>query len=369
MGVMKAAAAVLLAATAFSPVVRAEPGRGPAPALILLDWYGKSPASTPKFVRDNLEFLESQPFDGLALYVRAPDLSLNVTTGVMSRDPIPFEKIAEVLKPVAGLKSRTLVHNFAAVLTLKTPDLFDDWSVILQNFGFLARACREAGLEGIVFDNENYDVRWADYPTGVAHPRKTLAEYQEQARLRGKQVLRALAAAYPDITVLTLHGPYVSEPKAPAPLFPSWHLANRLLGPFFAGFVEGAGAKARVVDGGELYHLRTADEFRRSSDWRKKTLASDAVDCAYLPKDVRAQWAGRVEIAFGLYDRPFGGQAMDPAVLKATLTHALKQTDRIVWLYVEGPTFLRPPDKGGAAADWVAAVRQGRDEALRKPSR
>jgi hypothetical protein len=358
---MKSAALVFLAAMALMPAAHGAKERKPGPYLILHDWYGKSPASTPSFVREHLAFLESQPFDGLALYLRAPDLSINVTTTVMSRDPIPYEKIVDVLKPMAGLGSRTLVHNFAAVLSLKTPDVFDDWSVLLQNVAFLARACREAALEGIYFDNENYEVRWADYPTGVAHPRKTLAEYQSQARLRGKQVMKAMTTAYPRVTVLTLHGPYVSEPKAPAPLFPSWHLSNRLLGPFFAGFLEGAGAEARIVDGGELYHLRTAEEFRRSYDWRKNELPSDAVDCAYLPKEVRARW-GRVELAFGVYDRPFGGREMDPAILKATLTHALKQTDRYAWLYVEGPTFLLPPAKGGAEADWVAAVRQARKQ-------
>ena len=369
MGLLRSAAVAFLAALSLSPAARGEAGRDAAPRLILHDWYGKSPASTPSFVKEHLAFLETQPFDGLALYLRSPDLSLNVTTSVMSREPLAVEKIAEVLKPVAGLPFKTLAHNFAAVLTLKTPDLFDDWSVVLQNFGFLARASREAGLKGIYFDNENYEVRWADYPTGVAHPRKTLAEYQAQARLRGKQVMRALTAAHPDITVLTLHGPYISEPKAPSPLFPSWHLSNRLLGPFFAGFVEGAGARARIIDGGELYHLRTAEEFRRSYDWRKTALASDDVDCAYLPREIRARWAEQVEVSFGLYDRPFGGQEMDPAILERTVTRALKQTDGTVWLYVEGPTFLLPPSKGGADADWVAAVRRGREEALRRASR
>lgn len=349
--------------------------RGPAresksaPCLILHDWFGKSPVATPSYVRDNLEFLESQPFDGLALYLRTPDLSLNVTTSVMSLDAVPYEKIAAVLKPLERVKFKNLVHNFAAVLTLKTPDLFEDWSVIVGNFGALARAAREAGLKGVYFDNENYETRWADYPRGVAQPRKTLAEYQVQARLRGKQIMQAMTAAYPEITVLTLHGPYVSEPKAPSPLFPSWALANRLLGPFFAGFVEGAGPKARCVDGGELYHLRTEEEFRQSYEWRKTGLVSDRVDCAYVPATLRPAWAGRVEIAFGLYDRPFGGREMTPEILKAAVTHSLRRTDRYVWLYVEGPTLLKPPDRGGADAEWVRAIRQGREEALRKPAR
>jgi hypothetical protein len=340
-----------------------------APCLILHDWFGQSPAATPSYVREHQKFLESQPFDGLALYLRSPDLSQNVTLSVMSDTPLTVEAIAGVLAPVARLSFTSLRHNFAAVLSRNPPDLFDDWSVVILNFGALARAAREAGLEGVYLDNENYGVRWADYPSGVAYPGKSLQEYQAQARLRGRQVLTAMTAVFPDITVLTLHGPYVSEPKAPSPLFPSWQLSNRLLGPFFAGFVEGAGPKTRVVDGGELYHLRTPEEFRQSYEWRKKTIASDRVDCAFLPPALRAQWSARVELAFGVTDRPFGGLGMDAAGLKSALTQALVHSDRYAWLYVEGPTLLAPPARGGAPAEWVDAVRQARNEAIRLASR
>lgn len=340
-------------------------GKG-APALILQDWFGKSPASTPTYVRDNLKFLESQPFDGLAIYVRSPDLSVNVTTAVLSDTALTLEAITDVLRPIARIQFKTLKHNFAAVLGLRPPDVFDDWTVVARNFGFLARAAREAGLKGVYFDNENYGVKWANYPKGVAYPAKTLAEYQAQARLRGRQVMEAMAAGFPDIVVLTLHGPYVSEPKAPSPLFPSWQNSNRLLGPFFAGFVEGAGDRAVCVDGGELYHLRKEEDFRRSYEWRRNAFASDQVDCAYVPPAARAKWAGRVEVAFGVYDRPFGGQPMDAPTLKSVLTHALRRTDRYVWLYIEGPTLLAPPERGGADAGWVQAIREGREQGSRR---
>jgi hypothetical protein len=364
-----------LALAAAALLAGASPGQGSgaqgkaAPCLILHDWFGKSPAATPAYVREHFEFLESQPFDGLALYLRTPDLSLNVSGSVMSDTPLGAEKIAGVLQPVARLPWKTLLHNFAAVLSQHPPDVFDPWNVVVENFGALARAARDAGLEGVYFDNENYGTRWADYPSGVAYPQKSLRDYQVQARLRGKQLMQAMTAAFPEITVLSLHGPYISEPKAPSPLFPSWQRSNRLLGPFFAGFVEGAGTRARVVDGGELYHLRSPEEFRKSYEWRKRTIASDRVDCAYLPAELRAQWPTRVDVAFGILDQPFGGQAMDPAVLQASLTHALRQTDRYVWLYVEGPTLLAPSSQGGAPADWVAAVRQARADALRPSSK
>jgi hypothetical protein len=358
-------AALLLLSCAPGPWAEAEGAKKKSgPLLLLHDWFGSSPAATPTFVRDNLEFLESQPFDGLALYLRTPDLKTNVTAKVLSDSRLSLEQIQEVLRPLASVRFRTLLHNFAAVLSQNPPDVFDDWEGVLQNFGNLARAAREARLEGVYLDNENYGTHWTDYPSGVAYPKRSLQEYQDQARLRGRQVMKAMAAVYPELTVIVLHGPYVSESKAPHPLFPSWEHANRLQGPFFSGLVEGAGPASRCVDGGELYHLRSAEDFQRSYEWRKSSLASDRVNCAYLPPAVRARWPATVEIAFGLYDRPFGGAPMDPPALRSCVRLALSRTDRYVWLYVEGPTFLRPPDRGGAPAEWVDAVRQGRADAL-----
>ena len=351
-----------------SPGAAQADGKG-TPLLLLHDWFGKSPVASPTFVKEHLDFLESQPFDGLALYLRSADLRVNVTAGVLSRARFSDEDIDGVLSPVASLPFRRLRHNFAAVLSGNPPDVFDDWEGVVRNFGRLARAARAARLEGIYLDNENYGSRWTDYPSGVAHPERTLAEYQDQARLRGRQVMEAMAAAFPDVTVLVLHGPYISEPRAPRPLFPEWAAANRLMGPFFVGLVEGAGESGHVVDGGELYHLRTEEDFRRSYEWRKSELPSDRLDCPYLPPALRARWSRTVGIAFGLYDRPAAGAPMDPATLRTLVERALLRTDRYVWLYVEGPPFLLPPEKGGAPAEWVSAVRDGRDAALKVRSR
>lgn len=358
------AAAVLLLLLPAAACAGSDAKKKSGPLLLLHDWFGTSPAASPAYVRDHLAFLESQPFDGIVLYLRTPDLAINVTAKVMSASRVTAEQIEQVLQPLAAVQFRSLLHNFAAVLSSSPPDVFDDWGDVVRNFTHLARAAKDFRLKGVYIDNENYGTRWADYPAGVAYPRRTLPEYQEQARLRGKQVLQAMSAVYPEITVVMLHGPYISEPKAPHPLFPSWEGSNRLLGPFFAGAVDGAGPAATCVDGGELYHLRSAEDFQKSYEWRRSTLASDRVNCSYLPPSARSRWDRTVSIAFGLYDRPFGGFPMDAATLRACVARAMARSDRYVWLYVEGPTFLSPPGQEGAPADWVSAVRLGRADGL-----
>lgn len=357
---------ILVALAGIAPA-QASPGPATAgPYLILHDWFGDSPCPTPTFLRQNKTFVETLPFDGIAVYLRSPDGADNITMDLMVNKPIGPAAMARVLAPLKGLRLNTLTQNFAAIFSGRPPDFFNDWSIIVQNFADLARAAREAGLKGVYFDNENYFSKWSYYPIGVEHPTLTLKAYQDQARLRGRQVMEAMVAQFPDIVVISLHGPYISEPKAPAPLFPQWHSTNQLMGPFFCGFLEGAGKRATCVDGGKLFHLRTPQEFQESYGWRKAGIAQDKVDSAFIPGGLRAAWPQRVNVAFGVYDKPSGQADMYPDILRSTLAQALRQSDRYAWLCVERMSFLRPSKNGGAGEAWVNAVRQARTDAAQK---
>jgi len=343
----------------------ATPVQGSAPAgqgikLIYAGWFGNT-IPTPGFIAARKAFLETQPFHGLVAYLRNDATGVNATTKVMTNTPMSVSTIASVLAPMKGLAWTTLTRNFGLVQGSTPPDVFDDWSISIQNFANCAQALKEAGLAGICFDNEQYFQPWGDYPSGAKYyGTKSLDDYRAQMRLRGKQVMEAMTAVFPNIAVITLHGPSVSEPNAPASLkFPQWQSGNELLGPFFAGFMEGmAGTPALNIDGGELYNLRSSSDFLNTYNWRKYDEASAAVNSPFIPPSLRAVWSGRISISFGVYDRPFGGAGMDPAALKSTLTNALRQADHYVWFYTEGPTFLLPPSSGGANAAWVDAVRQ-----------
>ena len=329
----------------------------PSKSLIYAGWFGNT-IPTPSFIQSNLAFLESQPFNGLIVYLRNPSMSVNATTGVMTNTPVSYASISSVLDPIRDIQFEQLLDNFGIVIGNDPPDFFDDWSVPIQNFANLARALKEAGLKGFIFDNEQYFSPWADYPTGVSYPLVSLAEYETQVRLRGRQVMEAMVAEFPEIVVITLHGPYISEPDAPWQLgFPQWQTYNEFHGPFFAGFQEGMGSLGKNVDGGELYDRRTASEFQESYSWRKYDLPSNVIDCSFIPAALRTKWPADVSISFGVYDQPWWGQPMDPAVLASTLINALQRADRWVWFYVEGNSYLLPQNQGGASQAWVDAVR------------
>ena len=331
----------------------------PGKSLILAGWHGPV-TPTPQFIQDNFAFLESRPFNGMVVYVSDPTFTVNVTAGVMHDAPMSYDAMMAVLEPIRDLPFVQLRDNFAYVFGNTPPDFFDDWSVTIQNFRNLARALKDTGLRGIFFDNEPYVTGWGWYPDGVAYPELSLAQYEAQAMIRGREVMEAMIAEYPEIVVITLHGPYISDLYSVQQMgFPNTFPYYALLGPFFTGFLQGAAGPGRSVDGGELYYFRESQDFTDSYALRRTGIASAAANCPFIPLSFRPTWPERTSIAFGLLDRDFMGEAMTPAIMTTTVSNAMKAADRWVWLYTEDRTFLLPEIDGGATAEWVDAVRVG----------
>ena len=330
------------------------------PYLILHAGFANT-IPTPDFVVKNADIIDGLPFDGLFVNLGA------VTSAVMNEKALSYSALATALAPLKTTKLKKATQNFALVLSDRPADFFDDWTTPTQNFGNLARAANDAGLVGVAFDNEQYLRMWGRYPDDVKYAStKTLADYQLQVAARGTEIMAAMIKEFPAIVVLTFHGPYISEPKSPSPPLPSVAAFNNLLGPLFVGFVEAAkGTSARVVDGGELYGLRTKAEFLAAYQFRKIDIASK-IDCAFIPTTLRPSWPVTVDVGYGLYDRensaPF--PLLDVSVVHANVTNALRQSDEWVWFYTEKIDFLKPSSAGGAPAVWVDAVQKGKDDGL-----
>jgi len=350
------------------------------PYLILHDFF-VGPTPTPAFIRDHRAYLDTLPFDGLAVYMRDPALVTNVSASVYNPVLMSYSTIYGVLAPIAGLQSTMLKQNFGLVFAGAGVDVFDDakWAIRLQNMHALARAFKDVGLKGMFFDNENY-LDWAHYPGAGCSSAHTLKACQDQMRLRGSQVMQALVAEFPDIVVLTLHSPVVSDEtffEKHYDTFSNVAHANELIGPFFVGLVEGQGSQATVVDGGEFYSPRTPAEFLDLYNYQKRGIISDAGVPAdnlsraagpngFIPAYLRPLWPTRVNVSTGLYDRNTNNATMNPGIMTTTLTNALQQVDRYVWLYVESITFMEPPGRTShsASTQWVNAVRDGKAAAL-----
>ena len=279
----------------------------------------------------------------------------------MQNTPLSYTTVEAEFAPLKNLNSTTLTDNFALVFNDKCADPFDDWTVCIQNWTTFAKAIKDAGLVGIAFDNEEYSGKWSNYPDDVKYKNKSLQEYQDQVRLRGREIMQAVSTEFPNIKIITFHGPYISEPQTPEWIIGSWPLYHELKGPFFAGFLEGMGSAAMNIDGGEIYQLRTKQEFADSYNWQKFGMSSNETNSSFIVPSMRQSWRDNVSISWGVYNQPWWGATMNSSVIKTTLENALSQADDYVWLYLEGNTLLAP---GGIGQDWVDAIRSAKNTYL-----
>jgi hypothetical protein len=281
------------------------------------------------------------------------------------------------LQPLYALKPTRLKHNFAVVTVQRDLDAFDDWTSVLANFGRLARVAREAGLVGIVIDNESPAGLRSIYPYDVKQDTKSIEEYHEQTRRVGRMLMQAIAIDFPDAVVVVLRGPAGAEPKTPSHLVncesrdpgqvfveaPCGPNAAALLGSFFAGFVEGKGARTLLVDGGADYGLRTAEQFAAAATWRKTTLASAATASAFIPETLRDAWPMAVTASFGLreLDGAHGNLLPnDSALFASTVRAALVAADTFAWASFSTVDMTQVP----ASNAWATAARRGKAAAL-----
>jgi hypothetical protein len=245
-------------------------------------------------------------------------------------------------------------------------DPFGNWDTTLYNWQVMAQAAKDAGMRGLVFDNEPYvEPNAFTYPGSATNPGLGLAAYQTQYRQRGADVMNAVQAVWQNAEIVSLHGPYVSDPATPASvtLDQVGVDENDMRGFFFSGMLGAKGTAAKVIDGGELYQYRTKTDFDNSVAWRKYGLPQ-VPNSALIPADLRATWADKISLSFGLFDqqwRPNGAYPMTPALLEEALFQALMHADSPVWLYAEANDYLIP---NSVDQSWLTAISNAKERAI-----
>ena len=316
-------------------------------------------ATRPEYLRDHFHHIDTLPFDGMVV-------SSDTGHGIMDGTPRTHRRMSLDFAPMNGLVFRRMTHNFALVNVDRPADFFDDWSVTIENFRTLARVLRGKGFTGIFLDNEEYQRPLFNYPEDCSDPAKSLAEYLEQARLRGRQIMQAIASEYPEIVVLVAHGPYSSFEGTPDEVRAGqtqWE-AEDLRGAFSAGLIEGTDSRSRFVDGGELYTYRSAADFQASYEFRKTLIAAPEAACPFIPAHLQTVWPLKVGIGFGVFNQRYQNIAMSPAILRHTLEAALRRCDEYVWLYSENQNWNGP---GEFAPTWIEAIDGARAAAASEP--
>jgi hypothetical protein len=308
---------------------------------------------------NNLSLVASSPFDGLVINMPA------TYTTMLNTAPIDYNSVYGYwLQPLVGAMPK-LQNSYVNVNLRDSGDPFTNWSTTLGNWSIIARAARDAGMRGIYFDNEAYvEPNAFTYPGNANTPALGLAAYQEQFRQRGADVMNAITSVWANAEVVSLHGPYVSDPTTPQSVRLDQVGASEedMRGYFFAGMLGAKGPSAKVIDGGEVYQYRTLADFENSVQWRRFLLPQVA-GSSLVPATLRDTWSNDISLTFGLFDqewRPNGAYPMTPSLLEEALYQALMHADSPVWLYAENNNYLVP---GGVGAEWTTAISNAKARA------
>jgi RTX calcium-binding nonapeptide repeat (4 copies) len=308
-----------------------------------------------QFILPNADHINSLPFDGIIVNIPASWSSMSPGAIVTEAD------VKFWLDPLKNFNAGK--ENYIIMQMDKPGNLSDDaaWAQVAQNWKTVAKVAQEAGFKGVFFDNEEYAGKWMNFPEDFSPDEAALGleALQAKASQRGQELMAAIASEMPDGKVAIAHGPYLSVPSNPdAPPAaqlqaggPSFH---ELRGPFFTGFLEALGPNQQLIDGGELYALRTAAEFKQSADYRNNTV-QNLIDWDVQP-DALANWADRVDTGHMVYTDEFpAGYDHTPETLTATLLNAFDNSEEAVFLYSESAQipWLTPNETNKV---WIEAV-------------
>ena len=337
---------------------------------------------------------EAVPYDGMIFplntKIRLQDgTEKDFSTMFTSSGRIPISSIPrlerEQLRPwiriAKAVPFRKLTHNFLYVNTnCIGKNWFDDkaWEKVIHNYRLLAWAAKEADLKGIVFDIEQYraDSQYLCYDPALGYSYENTAK---QARKRGKQLIEAMGAEFPDMQFFTYMWQMEFNNRDIYRNFPRYREIHGygLLPPFVNGVFDGVPPGMRIIEGNESfgYHAGSyRDIDRLCADYRllgRRLIA---------PENQRKyRSCGELAIAFFLdaYANSsipgWNKRLPNPArTLALNLRYAAERTDQYVWCWEEKgswvPGELLASEKDKNPVHWETllpgvtdAVRYARD--------
>jgi len=324
----------------------AAPEIGPA-RLIATGWDSPSPAR----FRAELEAFEAwRVFDGTTL---APTRTLADgrvvdSRNAFSKDPWEWAEFTDCVRDLQAARPKQATHNFLFLYANPGDvDWFDDegWREVVDHWRLLARVAKQGGLRGLLFDAEPYtpphsQFRYSAQPRREEH---SFAEYCLKARQRGREVMQAVVAEYPDMTLMTyrlfcdlLHDVDLRQPQA----FLESHTYG-LLPAFVDGWCDVMPPTVRIIEGDEDGYL-----FNSEADFNRAFTRLKLNAPALVSPENRERFRAQLLIGHGLYldahvnppsspwyiDRQGGTSA---ARLAANAAAALAASDGYVWIYGE----------------------------------
>jgi len=336
-------------------------------------WECGQNTPTAAYWRQHADELEKLlPFDGVMLNIEHPvteggtfkvDWRHNVGWKIFMREKVTAEMVKPFVDDMRAANLKKLKHNLVNVCPYPYPhimDWFDDawWQQICDDMRTVAKAAKDAGCIGIVFDPEQYGPRtrlwnWRSL-VGSTNRKQSYEEYDAKVRQRGREFGKALSEGFADCTILFFHGYSIVPLRSK-----EWIEMGRgkqmrdsdhtLFAPWLDGMLQGTSDGTVFVDGYETsYSYIQAKQFEQGVwDIKRQPLGVTRVPDLFRKK-TRAGFGIWMDNTFNDYKwfpRNPQMNRFSPGRLQRTIHLALKHSDGYVWLWSERPNwYLDGPD-------------------------
>jgi hypothetical protein len=317
----------------------------PTKALIELGWD----APTPNHLRANIKAMEQRPFNGLMVNLSAGKTIFNKTA-------YPDSAYTQDQTDLAATTFGKLNHNFITMWSAKENgwDWFNDqdWIATETNARNFAKMGKAGRFKGFLFDPEPYGTSPWSYSTQL-YPTQSFASVQAKVRQRGAAFLSAIQTQMPEVKIMSLFG--VSLIKAQAEEAGNLEKADWvLLASFFDGMLDVINPKAELIDGNEgSYYYTAAQGFSDFHAYKKSARE-------YVSLENRTKYDKQVSVAHAVFadgllnlwksPRFFGYYLQNDLerqqFLEHNTYHALKSSDKYVWVYNENMDWWGSKGKG-----------------------
>jgi len=325
-------------------------------------------------LRANLEQMEQRPFDGVVLRLEG---RIDEKKRCLVRTAFVNAKWerAWFQHCIGNLKAcdfQRFTDNF--VLIGANPgnvDWFDDagWAEIVDHWRTAAWIAKQGGCKGLLFDPEPYARPHAQFRFDAQpqHDQHTFNDYHAKARERGRQVMQAVAAEYPDITIYCYFMNSVCSAATghvdPRRVLKT--LGYGLLPAFIDGWLDAAPPAATFVDGCERAYL-----FRDEKQYLEAAVAIKGACQELVSPENRAKYRAQVQVSYGMYldaywnpkDSEWGRWYVpgeqEPRVdsLRRNITAAVRCADEYVWIYGEKHRWWPTPNGRVWEKTWPEAM-------------
>jgi hypothetical protein len=330
-------------------------------------------------LRENVAAMEQRPFDGVVIdAVGRTGAGESVgLRGAFQNQPWQRDWFRNCVEDLKACRFQRLTDNFVTVgANPGNVDWFDDegWKQVVEHWRIAAWVAKQGGIRGILFDPEPYTEPFSQFRYGAQPERDkhTFEDYHAKARERGRQVMQAVAAEYPGITLFCYFMNIVNR-AATGHADPKRMLATLgygLYSPFIDGWLDVAPPTVKLVDGCEMaYRYNSVTEYLESALHIK-----GACQELVAPEN-RAKYRAQVQVSFGMYLDAYwnpdtspwhidglGGPRVDR--LRANTSTALRVADEYVWVYGEQFRWWPTPNGGVKPESWPEAL-PGSEDALR----